>query len=132
MIYMLDTNICGYIIRNKPEHLREKLKKADTEGTLALSAVVVSELLYGAMKKKSDKLLDIVLMFISNFTIFDFDRDAASEYAGIRASLEFSGKLIGANDLFIAAHAKSLDALLITNNTKEFKRVNGLKIENWV
>ncbi len=132
MIYMLDTNICGYIIRNKPEHLRDKLKKVDTEGTLALSAVVVSELLYGAMKKKSDKLLDTVLLFINNFTIFDFDKDAASEYAGIRASMELSGKLIGANDLFIAAHAKSLDALLITNNTKEFKRVNGLKIENWV
>ena len=80
MIYMLDTNICGYIIRNKPEHLRDKLKKADTEGTLALSAVVVSELLYSAMKKKSDKLLDIVLVFISNFTIFDFDRDAVSEH----------------------------------------------------
>jgi len=132
MIYMLDTNICGYIIRNKPEHLREKLKKADTEGDLTLSAIVVSELLYGARKKKSDKLLDTVLLFISNFTIFDFGRDAASEYAGIRSSLEFSGKLIGANDLFIAAHAKSLDALLITNNTNEFKRVKGLKIENWV
>ena len=132
MIYMLDTNICGYIIRNKPEHIKEKLKSIEIEHEIALSSIVVSELLYGAKKKDSEKLTKLVLSFIDNFTIFDFDNTASNEYANIRVSLEKQGNIIGSNDLFIAAHAEACNATLVTNNTKEFERVENLILENWV
>lgn len=132
MLYMLDTNICAYIIRNKPEYIKEKLQIIEKNHEIALSSIVVSELLYGAKKKKSIKLSKIVNSFIDNFIIYDFDRIAANEYAVIRNTLEKQGNIIGSNDLFIAAHAKSLNAVLVTNNTKEFERVSGLKTENWV
>lgn len=132
MVYMLDTNICGYIIRNKPEYIKEKLKSIETKHDIVLSSVVVAELLYGAKKKDSEKLTRLVLSFVDNFTIFDFDNTASNEYANIRVSLEKTGNIIGSNDLFIAAHAKAKDAVLVTNNTKEFERVENLKIENWI
>ena len=132
MLYMLDTNICGYIIRNKPENIKEKFIQIEKNHEITLSSIVVSELLYGAMKKNSPKLTKIVNRFINNFTIHDFDEMAALEYATIRNELEKSGQIIGSNDLFIAAHAKSLSATLITNNTKEFARVENLLIDNWI
>ena len=132
MLYMLDTNICGYIIRNKPETIKEKLKDMEKKNEIALSSIVVSELLYGVKKKGSMKLSKIVNRFIDNFTIYDFDKSAATEYADIRDFLQKQGKVIGSNDLFIAAHAKSLDAVLVTNNVGEFQRISGLAIENWV
>ncbi len=132
MIYMLDTTICGYIIRNKPESIKDQLTRAEKEHEMTLSSIVVSELLYGARKKGSVKLSKIVNRFIGNFTIHDFDETAAKEYAVIRDALEKRGSIIGSNDLFIAAHAKALDAVLVTNSIKEFQRVSDLKIENWV
>jgi len=132
MLYMLDTNICSYIIRNKPQNIKEKLKSVEKDHTIALSTVVVSELIYGAKKKKSEKLFDLVLSFIENFQIMDFDKNSALAYATIRVELETTGNIIGSNDLFIAAHAKGSDAILVTNNTKEFERVEGLRLENWV
>ncbi len=132
MIYMLDTNICGYIIRNKPEAIKDQLTAIEKEHEMTLSSIVVSELLYGARKKGSIKLSKIVNRFIGNFTIHDFDETAAKEYAIIRDALEKGGSIIGSNDLFIAAHAKALDAVLVTNNIKEFQRVSDLKLENWV
>jgi len=132
MLYMLDTNICSYIIRNKPQNIKEKLKSVEKDHTIALSTVVVSELIYGAKKKKSEKLFDLVLSFIENFQIMDFDKNSALAYATIRVELEITGNIIGSNDLFIAAHAKGSDAILVTNNTKEFERVEGLRLENWV
>ena len=132
MIYMLDTNVCSYIIREKPYHLKDKITKVYKEHTVSLSSIVVAELLYGAKKKNSKALTQIIELFIENFVIFDFDRKAAVEYASIRDSLEKSGNIIGSNDLFIAAHAKSLNAVLVTNNAKEFKRIKGLKVENWM
>lgn len=132
MLYMLDTNICGYIIRNKPEYIKEKLKSIEVEHDIALSSIVVAELLYGAKKKDSEKLTKLVKSFIDNFTILDFDKQASKEYANIRVFLEKSGNIIGSNDLFIAAHAKACDATLVTNNIKEFERVESLVIENWV
>lgn len=128
---MLDTNICSYIIRNKPETIREKLKSVEKNHTIALSSIVVSELFYGAKKKGSEKLFDLVLTFIENFDILDFDKNSALAYAEIRVDLESRGSIIGSNDLFIAAHAKGCDAVLVTNNTKEFEKVSGLSIENW-
>lgn len=132
MIYMLDTNICGYIIRNRPDSIKEQLKRIETHHSITLSSIVVSELLYGARKKGSEKLEKIVNLFIDNFLIYDFDKSAAAEYASIRAALERSGTLIGSNDLFIAAHTRALDAVLVTNNVREFHRVKDLHIENWV
>lgn len=131
MLYMLDTNICSFIIREKPIFIKDKLKQIEAKHTIALSSVVVSELLYGAKKKNSIKLTKIVNHFIENFTVYDFDKSAAKEYAKIRTSLESQGNIIGSNDLFIASHAKSLKAILVTNNTKEFQRVESLKFEDW-
>ncbi len=132
MLYMLDTNICGYIIRNKPESIRDKLKAIESQATIVLSSIVAAELLYGAKKKSSPKLTKIVQSFIDNFPIYDFDKKASSDYAKLRNDLESKGKIIGSHDLFIAAHALSLGAILVTNNTREFERVEGLKLENWV
>ena len=132
MTYMLDTNICAFIIRNKPEYIKDKLKVVEKEHEIALSSIVVAELLFGAQKKKSQKLNKIIHTFIDNFTIYDFDKQASIEYSKIRDSLESTGNIIGANDLFIASHAKSLDAVIVTNNTREFLRVDGLKVEDWV
>jgi len=131
MLYMLDTNICSFIIREKPLFIKDKLKKVEKEHTIALSTIVVSELLYGAKRKNSPKLDYIVKNFIDNFTILDFDKKASEIYANIRTSLEKQGNIIGAHDLFIASHAISLDAILVTNNIKEFARVYNLTIEDW-
>jgi len=131
MIYMLDTNICSYIIRNAPVEVKNKLKQVEQNYELALSSIVVSELFYGAYKRGSEKLIKLIENFIENFVIYDFDTKAAEIYGKIRAELEKSGNVIGAYDLQIAAHALSLDAVLVTNNESEFRRVKGLRIENW-
>ena len=126
MLYMLDTNICSYIIKGYIE--KEKL----INKKIGISSIVASELLYGAKKKNSKKLMRIVDLFLNSFEIYDFDKKAAVEYSKIRVNLEKQGLIIGAYDLQIAAHAKSLNAILVTNNEKEFMRVNNLKIENWI
>ena len=131
MLYMLDTNICSFIVREKPLYIKEKLKLCEKKHTIALSSVVVAELLYGAQKRNSKKLTAIVEAFIGNFVVYDFDKEASYHYAEIRNVLEKKGLIIGSNDLFIASHAKSLDAVLVTNNTKEFERVEGLEVEDW-
>ena len=131
MLYMLDTNICSYIIRNKPETIKEKLKEVEKSHTVALSSIVVSELLYGATKKDSPKLMKIVSTFVDNFIIYDYAKVSAHFYANIRTGLEKKGQIIGANDLLIASHALSLGAVLVTNNGREFKRVEKLILENW-
>ena len=131
MLYMLDTNMCSYIIRNKPITIKEKLQQVEKAHTVALSSIVVSELIYGATKKGSPKLLKIVSAFVDNFLIYDYAKVSAQPYADIRTDLEKRGKIIGANDLLIAAHALSLGAVLVTNNTKEFERVEKLVLEDW-
>ena len=132
MLYMLDTNMCSYIIRDNPKGIFQKLKEAEREHTIALSNIVVSELLYGASKKGSTKLIKVVHMFVEQFTIHDYNKASAKAYANIRTTLEKKGQVIGVHDMLIAAHALSLDATIVTNNTKEFERVDGLVIENWV
>ena len=131
MLYMLDTNICSFIIREKPLSIKGKLKECEKKHAIALSSIVVSELLYGAKKRDNKKLTAIVESFIDNFIIYDFDKNAAEHYSEIRANLEKEGKIIGSNDLFIASHAKSLNAILVTHNIREFKRVEGLIVEDW-
>jgi len=131
MLYMLDTNICSYIIRNKPQSIKSKLQEVEENHTIALSSIVVSELLYGATKKDSPKLMRIVSAFIDNFIIYDYSKVSAQSYADIRTNLEKKGNIIGANDLLIASHALSLEAVLVTNNTREFERVEKLVLEDW-
>jgi len=131
MLYMLDTNICSYIIRNKPQSIKKKLQEVEKNHTIVLSSIVVSELLYGATKKSSPKLMKIVSAFIDNFIIYDYSKVSAQSYGNIRTDLEKKGEIIGANDLLIASHALSLGAVLVTNNTREFKRVEKLVLEDW-
>jgi len=129
---MLDTNICIYIIKKRPETVREKLKQYDV-GDVALSSITVSELYYGAYKSQHvDRNLLALEHFLRPFDILDFDSQASKRYGKIRAALERSGNIIGGLDMLIAAHALSEDMILITNNTKEFKRVEGLELDNWV
>ncbi len=131
MLYMLDTNICSYIIRNKPQSIKVKLQEVEQNHTIALSSIVVSELLYGATKKNSPKLIKIVSAFIDNFIIYDYSKVSAQFYANIRTNLEKKGQIIGANDLLIASHALSLGAVFVTNNTREFERIENLILEDW-
>ncbi len=132
MIYMLDTNICSFIIREKPVFVKEKLKTISKDNEVVLSSIVASELLYGAYKKGSQKLIATVKTFIDFFEVLPFDLKAADEYGKLRAYLEKKGKIIGAYDLQIAAHALSLSAVLVTNNRKEFSKIETLEIEDWL
>lgn len=131
MIYILDTNIISYIIKNRDFSLIDKFETMSKEHIIGVTSITVAELFYGVLKKKSRKLEVAVNEFLLPLTKFDFDENAALEYAIIRNYLESKGEIIGSNDLFIAAHTKSLNAVLVTNNVREFKRVEKLKIEDW-
>ena len=132
MKYMLDTNICIYLIRNKSRKVHNKFSKCD-EGDICISSISYAEMEYGVEKSKYKAMNEKALhSFVSDLEIAGFDGKAAEEYGSIRAELERTGKPIGPLDLLIAAHARSLGLTLVTNNTKEFDRVPGLKVENWV
>lgn len=128
---MLDTNICIYIIKNRSQSVKERFKTYDI-GDLALSSITVSELYFGAYKSMHvDKNLLALEHFLMPFDIVSYDANAAKIYGQIRASLEKSGQVIGGLDMQIAALALSLDMTLVTNNTREFQRVDNLKLDNW-
>lgn len=132
MMYMLDTNICIYIIKQKPKSVIDKLKKMKNVN-ICISSITYSELLYGAEKSSNiAKNLLALTMFLSNIEILSYDESASIDYGIIRSKLEKQGKIIGPLDMLIAAHAKSLNITLVSNNLKEFERVDGLKLENWV
>ena len=132
MEYMLDTNICIYIIKRKPVNVLDKFKSLSI-GTIGISAITLAELQFGVMKssdpKKNQDALD---KFLTPLEILDFDYHATIHYGQIRAGLEKQGTPIGPLDTLIASHAMSLDLILVTNNMKEFERILDLKIENWV
>jgi tRNA(fMet)-specific endonuclease VapC len=129
---MLDTNICIYIIKNKPKSVIEKFKNYNI-GDISLSSITISELYYGVHKSNCvQKNLLALEQFLQPFNIVEYDLKASIEYGKIRATLEKQGNIIGGLNMQIAAHAKSLDMTLITNNTKEFLRVENLVIDNWV
>lgn len=132
MIYILDTNIIAYLIRNKDLALFKKFEAASKKSKIGFSSITYAEICFGLEKKGSEKLKIKVLAFLDVFKIFPFDENASVEYGKIRAALEKKGKPIGALDMLIAAHAKSLDAVLVTNNEREFRRVGSLVVENWV
>jgi tRNA(fMet)-specific endonuclease VapC len=132
MKYLLDTNIVAYIIKKRPIEVLHKLQTLDWK-EIAISSIVVAELWYGVEKSQLKEQNKAALeAFLRPFTIIDFDTLAAEAYASIRADLESTGKIIGANDLLISAHALSHELILVTNNVKEFERVGGLQIENWI
>lgn len=132
MMYMLDTNICIYIIKQKPKSVIDKLKKMKN-ANICISSITYSELLYGAEKSSNiAKNLLALTMFLSNIEILSYDESASIDYGIIRSKLEKQEKIIGPLDMLIAAHAKSLNITLVSNNLKEFERVDGLKLENWV
>lgn len=110
----------------------DKFETISKEHTIGVSSITVAELYYGVRKRGSQKLEVLVNEFLLPLERYPFDDKAAFVYGNIRTDLESKGNTIGPNDLFIAAHAKSLDAVLITNNIKEFQRVENLSLENWV
>ncbi len=132
MNYLLDTNICIYLIKKRPPQVIARFKTLQLE-EVAISSVTLAELEYGVKKSQAkEKNQQALEEFISPLVILPFDKQAASYYGDLRASLERMGTPIGSLDFMIAAHALSLGITLVTNNTKEFIRVTGLKIENWV
>ena len=131
MEYLLDTNICIYIIKKKPIVVIEKFKTFPL-GSIGISSITLAELQFGIRKSSNpDKNLIAINQFLIPLEIIDFDYNATIEYGIIRAELEKKGTTIGPLDTLIGAHAKSLDLTLVTNNEKEFNRIAGLKIENW-
>jgi tRNA(fMet)-specific endonuclease VapC len=131
-LYMLDTDTSSYIIRDKPASVRERFAKIDSQ-QICISVVTYAELLYGVKRSSSSKVnRPIVENYVRHLVIQPWDEMAADHYSTIRTLLESSGQPIGGMDTQIAAHALSLDAVLVTNNTRHFERVPGLKLENWV
>ena len=132
MRYMLDTNICIYVIKHKPETVFQKLQNINPED-VCISSVTYAELVHGVEKSAAVEKNRLALsMLLANIEILDFNVDAADCYGKIRAALEKKGTPIGPLDMMIAAHAQSLGYTVVTNNMKEFSRVSALQIENWV
>jgi tRNA(fMet)-specific endonuclease VapC len=132
MKFLLDTNVCIYIIKNKPLNVFEKFLTLEL-GSVGISSITAAELIYGVEKSKNvAKNKEALIKFLTPIEILDFDFSASEGYGKIRTDLERKGTPIGPLDLLIAAHAMSLDLTLVTNNESEFNRVVGLKVENWV
>jgi len=132
MRYMLDSNICIYIIKRKPQNVLMKLKECRQHG-LAISAITLAELEHGVSKSEQQtKNRDSLTQFLSIIDVLPFDSGAAYEYGKIHADLQRKGQLIGPLDMLIAGHAISKGLIVVTNNVDEFERVERLKVENWV
>ena len=131
MKYMLDTNICIYLIKKKPEKVLRHFK-AHAIGDIGISSITLAELRYGVDKSQQvQKNRDALYEFLLPLEIADFDDEAAVSYATVRVSLEKAGTPVGSMDMLIGAHALSLGATLVTNNVREFKHIKGLKIADW-
>jgi tRNA(fMet)-specific endonuclease VapC len=129
--YLLDTNIVSDMVRNPQGHIAARIHKVG-ESRVATSIIVASELHYGAEKKASARLTLQLESVLGALQVLPFEAPVDHYYGRIRAELEALGKPIGSNDLLIAAHALSLGHTLVTDNTREFSRVRGLKVENWL
>ena len=131
MNYLLDTNICIYIINEQPAQVLQRLIQAGRE-SLAISTITVAELAFGVAKStRADSRVKLE-NFLSKFPILDWGQDAAWVYGNVRKTLEAKGQRIGERDLLLACQALSLDITMVTNNIREFERIEGLKLENWV
>lgn len=132
MRFMLDTNIIAYAKNNRPESVLRRFMQYRPED-MCISSITMAELEFGVCNSARPEQNRLALMtFLARIEVVPFDADAAREYGDIRAELTRKGQLIGANDLLIAAHARALGLTLVTNNGREFERVAGLKVENWV
>ena len=131
-MYILDTNICIFIIKRKFESILEKIRENRSLG-ISISSITLAELEHGVANSMSPERNSIALLeFLSEINVVPFDELAAKEYGIIKTDLKKRNCIIGPLDTLIAAHAKSLNLILVTNNTREFSRVQGLKLEDWV
>jgi len=131
-LYMLDTDTCAFVLRRSSAVLLDRIQSVPLMQQ-AISVVTYAELLYGVQvssKKKANQ--EAVDALVRHLRVLEWSQDAAWHYAEIRADLKKKGSMIGANDLMIAAHARSLAAIVVTNNVKDFERVKGLRVENWI
>jgi len=132
MRYLLDTDICIYIAKHKPPRAFERFERMHP-GDVGMSVVTYLELVYGAYKSRHvEANLDRIVQLSDLIPVSPLDSSAAAHYGKLRAHLERAGSQIGAYDLLIAAHALSLGFVLVTNNVREFSRMPGLRVENWV
>lgn len=129
--YLLDTNICIYIINRRPPGVFDYFEQCHA-GEVAVSSITGSELSYGVARSSSSRNQQALDKFLAPLEILPFDEAAMHEYGSLRAYLERQGQPIGALDMLIAAHALALEVTLVTNNVREFQRVPGLVIEDWV
>jgi len=130
--YLLDTNICTYIINNRPPQVAQNFQRCNF-GDIGISSITVAELNYGTAKSKQrDRNRAALEQFLAPLTVAPFDRAASDRYGELRQHLERNGQPIGPMDMLIAAHALSLGAIVVTNNVREFERVPALILENWV
>ena len=128
--YLLDTNILIYTVKNRPRQVRERFEQ--NEGIMAVSTVSLGELVFGAERsKKPQENLRVIEALVARLELLPFDAAAAFHFGQIRAELFNKGQPIGPFDTMIAAHARSCGLVLVSNNTKEFERVSGLRLENW-
>ncbi len=128
---MLDTDICTYIIKHRPELVARRFRKIPRE-ELCISAITYAELMNGAKKSvQTESNIAKLTELAQELRVLPFDVDAATVYGDVRSQLELRGQVIGANDLLIAAHGLQRGLILVTNNEKEFRRVEGLRLENW-
>lgn len=131
MTFMLDTNTCIYLIKRKSQKIIERLKKL-TVGDIGISSITLAELQYGVAKSRHKKQNRIALEeFVLPLDIAPFDEKSAESYGIVRSQLEKTGKPIGSLDTLIGAHALSLGVTIVTNNTKEFKRIKSLTVVDW-
>lgn len=128
--YLLDTNICMYILNRKPAHVFRHFLTLSA-GEVGISAITGAELSFGVAKSASQRNQDALAKFLAPLEILPFDEQAMQVYGALRRDLERLGTPIGPLDTLIAAHALSLDAILVTNNLREFSRVKNLRLENW-
>jgi tRNA(fMet)-specific endonuclease VapC len=129
--YMLDTNILSDLIRNPQGKAATRIARAG-EANICTSIIVAAELRYGCAKSGSNRLLKAVEDLLGEIDVLPFEAPAAADYGAIRSQLEVDGTPIGGNDLLIAAHARATGSTIVTANTSEFKRIRGLKVENWL
>jgi len=132
MRYMLDTNICSYVLRSRPPSVKARFDEAG-DAALAISSVVLAELLYGAARHpKAVAIRREIADLVSRLAVLPWDEAAAQDYGILRAALERAGRPIGAMDMMIAAHARSAGLTLVSNDVRHFDRVEGLSVANWV
>ena len=131
MQYLLDTNICIYLIKRKPPNVLARFKTLALSD-IGISSITVAELEYGVCKsQQQEKNRNALLQFLIPLEIVEFDQAAATLYGAVRSDLESRGLVIGAMDMLIAAHALSLGVTLVSNNAREFSRIANLFLENW-